>query len=152
MLEDEPRIAHPHDPFKRISVHASSRHVQVSLDGNVLGDSVRALMLLETHLPPRWYLPPDDVRLELLEPSEHHTTCAYKGVASYLSLPGVADNIGWRYPEPLDDALRVKDYVCFWSERTDLRVDGELQPRPITPFSTPTEIAEATETDRPVFG
>lgn len=141
LVEDEPRVGHPHDPFKRISVHACSRRVEVSLEGTLLASSDRTQLLLETHLPPRYYFPPEDVRLDLLEPSEHRTTCAYKGHASYFSLPGVAENICWHYDEPLDDALRVKGYLCFWAERTDHALDGEPQPRPVSPFSSPEEIA-----------
>ncbi len=138
-VEDEPRIAHPHDPFKRISVHASTRHVEVGLAESMLASSHRALMLVETHLPPRWYVPSEDVRMDMLVPSATTSECAYKGVASYLSLPGIADDIGWFYAEPLDDARRVRDHVCFWSERSDLWLDGEPQQRPITPWSTPEE-------------
>lgn len=151
LVEDEPRVGHPHDPFKRISVHASSRHVVVGLGDTVLGDTTRAQMLLETHLPIRWYLPMEDVRLDLLEPSHHTSTCAYKGHAAYFSLPGVAENIGWHYPEPLNDARRVAGHVCFWSERTDLTVDGVPQRRPVTPWSTREEQAAAAP-ERLEFG
>ncbi len=151
LVEDEPRVGHPHDPFKRISVHTSGRRVEVSLGGTVLASSDRAQVLVETHLPPRWYLPAEDVRTDLLVPSETTSTCAYKGHASYLSLPGVADDVAWTYPAPLDDARRVKDHVCFWSERTDLTLDGVPQPRPITPWSTPAEQQQAAA-DRLEFG
>ncbi len=150
-VEDEPRIAHPHDPFKRISVHASTRQVEVAVGGTVLASTHRALMLVETHLPPRWYVPPEDVRTDLLVPSTTTSECAYKGVASYLSLPGVADDIGWFYADPLDDAQRVRDHVCFWSERSDLTLDGVLQERPITPWSTPDEQRSAAP-ERLEFG
>jgi uncharacterized protein (DUF427 family) len=64
--------------------------------------------------------------MDLLTPSETHTVCAYKGQASYLSadLEGGAD-IAWFYPDPLDDAVPVRDLVAFWSERSHLTVDGE---------------------------
>jgi uncharacterized protein (DUF427 family) len=151
LAEDEPRVAHPHDPFKRISVHASSRRIEVSLDGTVLASTDRALMLAETHLPVRWYLPPDDVRTELLVPSDKTSSCAYKGHASYFSLATGQAAIAWTYRAPLDDALRVKDHLCFWSERTDLVVDGVAQDRPITPWSTPEEQRGAAA-DRLEFG
>ena len=55
-----------------------------------------------------------------------HTVCAYKGRASYLTadLQGGVD-IGWFYPDPLDDAVRVRDLVAFWSERCVVTVDGQ---------------------------
>ncbi len=81
---------------------------------------VGRLALYETSLPTRWYLPRDDVRIELLEPSTTHTVCAYKGEASYYSLAsGAAADVAWYYPEPMHDAARVRDHVCFYAERTD---------------------------------
>lgn len=123
--EDQPVMGHAHDPYKRIDVLASDRHVVVELDGTVLADSRAALGLFETALPPRWYIPPEDVRMDLLTPSETHTVCAYKGRASYLSSDlEDGQDIAWFYPEPLDDALRVRDHVAFWSERALVTVDG----------------------------
>ena len=154
LAEDEELVGHPHDPYKRIDVLRSQRPVEVSLDGTTLADTDDALVLLETHLPPRYYLPPGDVDLSRLAPSDTHSTCAYKGHASYLSTTDGQDagrDIAWTYPEPLDDALRVRDRIAFWNERTDIRVDGELQPRPVTPWSTPAEQA-ATHIERPEFG
>lgn len=134
--EDEPVMAHPHDPFKRIDVLRSSRHVRVEVGGTTVAESTRPTMLIETSLPVRWYLPRDDVRMDLLTPSETHTVCAYKGVASYLSAPGAPD-VAWFYPDPLHDALPVKDLVSFWRAAT-VEVDG-------TPVSTamPSEVAGA---------
>jgi uncharacterized protein (DUF427 family) len=121
--EDEPVMGHPRDPFKRIDVLRSDRQVRVELDGVVLAESSRARMLIETSLPVRWYLPREDVRMDLLTPSDHHTTCAYKGVASYLSAEG-APEVAWFYPDPLHDALPVRDLVSFWRPAAVL-VDGE---------------------------
>ncbi len=152
--EDEELFGHPRDPFKRIDVLASSRQVEVSVDGVELASSSWALMLFETHLPVRYYVPPSDVRMDLLAPSETRSTCAYKGVATYLSTRDGAESgqdIAWTYPDPLDDALRVRDHVCFWAERTDLVVDGEPIERPVTPWSRPEEQASA-DPDRLEFG
>ena len=123
--EDQPVMGHAHDPWKRIDVLASDRHVVVELAGTVLAESRRPLALFETPMIPRWYLPQADVRMDLLTLSQHHTVCAYKGRASYLSsdLEGGTD-IAWFYPDPLDDALRVRDHVAFWSERATVVVDG----------------------------
>ena len=86
----------------------------------------RPVALIETSLPTRWYLPPADVRMELLTPSETHTRCAYKGTASYASADGAPD-VAWFYPDPLHDALPVKDLLCFWRDAT-VEVDGEPVP------------------------
>ena len=153
LAEDEELVGHPHDPFKRIDVLRSRRRVEISLDGAVLASTEAALLLLETHLPIRYYIPPGDVTGSLV-PSDTRSTCAYKGHASYLS---TADgrpegrDIAWTYPDPLDDALRVRDHVAFWNERTVIRIDGELQRRPVTPWSTPDEQASA-DAERLEFG
>lgn len=122
--EDEPVMGHPHDPFKRVDVLRSDRHVRVEVGDEVLAESTRPTMLVETGLPVRWYLPRDDVRTDLLTPSQTHTVCAYKGVASYLSAEGAPD-VAWSYPDPLHDALPVKDLVCFWRPAV-VSVDGEV--------------------------
>jgi uncharacterized protein (DUF427 family) len=121
--EDEPVMGHPHDPFKRIDVLRSSRHVRVEVNGVVLAESSRPMMLIETSLPVRWYLPSPDVRMDLLTPSEKHTVCAYKGVASYVSADEAPD-VAWFYPDPLQEALRVKDLICFWRP-AQVYVDGQ---------------------------
>jgi uncharacterized protein (DUF427 family) len=144
--EEEVLVAHAHDPFKRIDVLASGSEVQVGLGGTVLASTTRAQLLLETHLPLRYYIPPEDVRMDLLEPSATTSACAYKGHATYLSTAdgsGAGRDIAWTYPDPLDDALRVQGHVAFWNERTDLVVDGEALPRPVTPWSRPEEQASA---------
>jgi uncharacterized protein (DUF427 family) len=154
LAEDEELVGHPHDPFKRIDVLTSHRHVEVSLDGTVLASTDNAQLLLETHLPVRYYIPPADVRFDVLVPSETRSTCAYKGHAGYLSTADGRSggrDIGWTYPDPLDDALRVRDHVAFWNERTDIRVDGELLRRPVTPWSQPSE-QEGADPERLEFG
>lgn len=120
--EDEPVMGHPHDPFKRIDVLRSSRQVRVEVDGFTVAESSRPKMLIETSLPVRWYLPYEDVRMDLLTRSETHTVCAYKGIASYFNA-GRALDVAWTYPEPLDDALRVQGMLCFWRGAT-VYVDG----------------------------
>lgn len=139
MEENQPVIGHPHDPFKRIDVLPSDRHVVVSLDGGQLAESRRPVALLETHLPLRWYLPREDVRMDLLEASEHRTICAYKGHAAYFSVPGSEQgrDVAWTYADPLHDALLVKNHICFFSERIDLVVDGVMLERPVTLWSKP---------------
>ncbi|WP_111765753.1 DUF427 domain-containing protein [Nakamurella deserti] len=123
--ENQPVVSHPHDPFARIDVLASERHIRVELGGRLLAESGRPVALFETGLPVRYYLPREDLRMDLLHPSPTRTTCAYKGVAGYVSadLPG-GDDIAWTYEDPLDDAARVRQLWAFWSERVELYVDG----------------------------
>jgi uncharacterized protein (DUF427 family) len=132
--EDELNVSHPRDPFHRIEIVHSSRPVRVELDGQVLAESSRPYLLFESMLPVRYYLPAEDVGRELLEPSDTHTACAYKGQASYLSLPDAPD-IAWTYTAPLREAAEVKDRIAFFNERVDLVIDGHPVPRPITPWS-----------------
>jgi uncharacterized protein (DUF427 family) len=134
LVEDEPAVAHPRDPYHRVDVYATSRRVRVLLEGECIADSARVTALFETGHPPRWYMPADDVRMDLLEPSELETQCAYKGRPSHFHALGHED-VAWAYPEPLSDAERVRGLIAFYGERVDLELDGELQERPRTQWS-----------------
>lgn len=136
--EDEEILSHPRDPFHRVDVRQGSRRVQLELDGHVLADSARPSLVFETNLPLRWYLPPEDVDLAMLGPSDTTTACAYKGVASYrsLSLPDrTVPDAAWTYPAPLPDAVQLTNLVCFFTERVDVTLDGVAQERLVSPWS-----------------
>ena len=136
--EDQRVVGHPHDPFSRIDILQASRHVVVSLDGVVLAESRRPTVLYETALPPRWYLPREDVRMDLLKPSDSRTVCAYKGFASYFSVVDGGEagkDVAWSYLDPLHEAAPVKDLISFFSELTDHEVDGQRLRRPRTEWS-----------------
>jgi uncharacterized protein (DUF427 family) len=136
--EDELVYVHPRSPYSRVDVLASSRRVQVMVDGIELADSSRPHILFETGLPPRYYLPLSDVRTELLAPSERVTQCPYKGTATYWSVQvgdRRYDDFAWMYRSPLAESAKVAGMVCFYNERVDLIVDGVPQERPRTPFS-----------------
>lgn len=122
--EDERLYGHARDPFRRIDARRSSRHVVVSVDDVVLAESRRPVVLFETGWQPRFYLPAEDVRLDLLSPSPTRTTCAYKGVTRHFSYGEHAD-VAWVYPDPLDDAPAIEGLICFYDERVDVVVDGE---------------------------
>jgi uncharacterized protein (DUF427 family) len=133
-LEEEQRqIGHAPDPFKRIDVRPSSRHVRVSIGGRLVADTTRAKALFETGLPTRWYIPREDVLVDL-DTSEHRTVCAYKGFATHFDVAGEGA-VAWSYPDPLNDAEPVKAMIAFYDERVDLEVDGERQERPVTQWS-----------------
>jgi uncharacterized protein (DUF427 family) len=132
--ETEEVFGHPRDPYHRIDLRQSDVSVRVSLDGQLLAETDRALVLFESNLPTRWYMPIDDVVAEI-EPTEKHTVCPYKGTASYYSVPVPGgEDLVWYYPEPLEEVVRIKGLVCFFNERVDLEVDGELQERPDSPW------------------
>ncbi|HWF73946.1 MAG TPA: DUF427 domain-containing protein [Solirubrobacteraceae bacterium] len=132
--EDEPNIGHPRDPFHRIEIVHSSRHVRVELDGAVLAESATPYLLFEPPLPVRYYLPPGDVRLDRLAPSETTTICAYKGHASYWSHEPRGD-VAWTYEEPLREAKEITGRIAFFNEHVDLVIDGTALARPVTPWS-----------------
>src|SRR5918912_96383 len=101
--EDDQVFVHARDPYHRVDVLRSSRHVRVELDGKPVAETRRPLLLLETGLPPRWYIPRADVRFELLRPTETVTRCPYKGRASYFSARiGDTDHadVAWSYETP----------------------------------------------------
>ena len=136
--EDEPIVGHPRDPFSRIDIRRSSRHVRVELDGHVLAESWRPTLLFEGafHFA-RFYLPKEDVQAELL-PSDTRTVCAYKGRATHYSVRAETSNgadVAWSYQEPLVDSRQIGGLVAFYQERTDLILDGQRLPRPRTPWS-----------------
>ncbi|HST64194.1 MAG TPA: DUF427 domain-containing protein [Mycobacteriales bacterium] len=136
--EDEQRIGHPRDPYSRIDVLPSSRHVRIERDGVLLAESDRPALLFETGLPVRYYLPAEDVRVPL-EDSALTTICSYKGVASYKSvrMPDgtVLDDLVWYYPAPFNDAAPVKDLLAFYDEKVDVTVDGARRGQPRTEWS-----------------
>jgi uncharacterized protein (DUF427 family) len=126
--EDEEILGHPRDPYTRIDVRESSRHVRVWLDGEPIAESWRPKLLFETSLPERIYLPRPDVRTDLLERSRTATYCPYKGHASYWSLRGGGEavpDLAWSYGDPFPEAIKVRDHLSFLHERLQVEVDGE---------------------------
>jgi uncharacterized protein (DUF427 family) len=135
--EDEPAIVHARDPYQRIDILDTSRHVKVSLEGELLAETTRARVLFETSLPPRWYIPREDVSAELVD-SDTITGCAYKGFASYWSVRvggELEDDLIWTYGEPRREAEQIRGYLAFFNERVDIEIDGEPQRRPETQWS-----------------
>lgn len=136
--EDEPVYTHARDPYTRVDILASSRHVEVAVDGTTVADSHQPRILFETGLPPRYYLPLTDVRLDLLVPSAAASHCPYKGTATYWTLDtGTARHVDlvWIYRSPLPESQKIAGLACFYNEKVDLTIDGVPQPRPRTKFS-----------------
>ena len=142
--EDEEVFTHARDPYHRVDILRSSRHIEVILNGVTVAESHRPTLLFETGLPTRYYLPLTDVRTELLRPSGSSTSCPYKGTASYWSLEVQGErfeDVVWTYPSPLPESARIAGLACFYNERVDIRVDGVLQEQPTSPFSRPAAAA-----------
>jgi uncharacterized protein (DUF427 family) len=131
--EDEPLLGHARDPYHRIDMRRTSRPVRIERDGALLAESTRAVLLWETSLPTRFYLPREDVAADA-RPGDRRTTCAYKGHASYLSFD-VGENLAWTYEDPLPEAAGVTGLVAFFDELVDVTFDGERRERPKTHFA-----------------
>lgn len=131
--EDEEVFVHARDPYTRVDILASSRHVRVERDGAVLADTTHARGLFETGLPVRWYIPKVDVRMDLLVATDTVSHCPYKGQAEYWSAQvdgRLVKDLAWSYPWPLPESEKIAGLISFYNERVDLFVDGELQERP----------------------
>jgi len=138
-LEEEEEVAgHPRDPHKRVEAIASSRHIAVALNGVLLADSRNPVLLFETDLPTRYYVPREDVNIDALSPSTNHSLCPYKGVADqYWDVRGqpAARNIAWSYAKPFPAVGKVADKIAFYNELVDITVDDMPQQRPVSVFS-----------------
>jgi uncharacterized protein (DUF427 family) len=124
--EDEEVIVHPHDPYHRIEVLSSSRNVRVRIGGELFAESTRPRILFETSLPPRYYLPREDIRMGGLEPSDLRTGCAYKGWATYwdaTTSTGLVPAVAWSYLEPMREGEPIRDLLCFFQERQEIEVE-----------------------------
>jgi uncharacterized protein (DUF427 family) len=136
--EDEPVYTHARDPYTRVDVLTSSRHVRIDLDGTTLAESHAPRILFETRLPVRYYLPMTDVDQRLLRPSEATTRCPYKGEANYFSVEvdgRLHRNLIWVYRSPLPESQKIAGMAGFYTERTELWVDGVRQDGPRNPFA-----------------
>jgi uncharacterized protein (DUF427 family) len=136
--EDEEVFTHPRDPYTRIDVLASSRHVRVEVDGTTVAESTSPRLLFETGLPVRYYLPKTHVRMDLLTPTGTVSHCPYKGQAEYWSVrtgERVHDDLAWSYRAPFPESQKIAGLITFYDEKTDVYVDGARQERPRTKFS-----------------
>ncbi|EXJ89873.1 hypothetical protein A1O3_02940 [Capronia epimyces CBS 606.96] len=124
-------LYHPKDPFHRVDILPSGRHVRVELDGVVLADTGAeggVMSLWETRFPARWYLPPTAVKWEHLRPSDTHTGCPYKGQASYYhAVVGGKEtrDVVWWYPNPTAESALIAGLLCFYPDKVDIWVDGK---------------------------
>jgi uncharacterized protein (DUF427 family) len=137
--EGEEVFVHARDPYKRIDVLESSRHVEIVVGGETVADTRHPRLLFETGLPTRYYIPKLDVRMGLLTPTSTSTSCPYKGDASYWSVEAggrTYDDIVWSYRFPLPEVAKIANLLCFFQEKVSaVVVDGEEAPRPLTASS-----------------
>jgi uncharacterized protein (DUF427 family) len=109
------------DPYHRIDVRQTSAHVTVRANGETVAESDRALLLFETGLPPRAYLPLDDVREELLTQTDTTSVCPYKGTASYWSI-GALEDVAWSYRDPIPEAGGIEGLISFLGDGVEVEV------------------------------
>jgi len=128
--EDEEVFLHPRDPYHRVDAVPSSRHIQVLIDGETVAETQRPVLIFETDIITRYYIPQADVRMDLMIPTTTQSICPYKGFASYLSVKLNGDtyeDVVWTYPDPIPEMPKIKDLMAFWPEkdkRIQILVDG----------------------------
>ncbi len=136
--EAEEIFVHPHNPYHRIDILQSTRHVKVVIMDEVIAETNAPVLLFETGLPTRYYFPKLDVRSKYLQKSKLKTGCAYKGWASYYTVKignQEAKNVCWHYDFPASEMSKIATLIAFFNERVDIYVDGLLQEKPRTLWS-----------------
>ena len=120
--EDERILGHAADPYHRIDIRQTSRHLVVRHADRVVADSKRPLVLYESGFAPRWYVPRDDIDLPALTPVELETFCPYKGVCSYYDI-GEARQAAWSYRHAYTEVGRISDFVSFEPDLVTVHID-----------------------------
>jgi uncharacterized protein (DUF427 family) len=108
------------------------------VNGVLVAETDRPKVLFETGLPPRYYIPKEDVRQDVLLESEKRTRCPYKGIAAYRSVEAGGErfeDLVWYYPDPIPEAAKIEGLLAFFNEKVDLEVNDEIQERPRTQWS-----------------
>jgi uncharacterized protein (DUF427 family) len=108
-------------PEHRVEVERANERVKVTFNGEVIADTTDAIRLREAEYPPVYYVPRQDVKMDRLIRTEHHTYCPFKGNASYFTLSSghTAENAVWSYEEPYDEVIAIKDHLAFYPDRVD---------------------------------
>lgn len=124
-------LGHPRDPYRRVDIFLSSRHVCWKVDSVMIANSTRALLVAETGMPGRWYLPRWDVNPSVLHRTDTRTVCPYKGFAEYFSVTVEgserADAV-WSYPSPLPESARLAGMLSADPTLIQVSVDGHVAP------------------------
>jgi uncharacterized protein (DUF427 family) len=122
--EDERILGHAADPYHRIDIRRTSRHLVVRDGDQLVADTHTPLVLYESGFAPRWYVPRADIKADALEPVEGQTFCPYKGLASYYNV-GDTQTAAWSYRAPFEEVERIADFVSFYPEKLTITIDGE---------------------------
>lgn len=112
-VEEDRVVGHVRDPFHRVDAHVSTREAVVRVGGTEVARTPRPVLIFETGLPLRVYVPPADIVPDAIAPgSGKRSLCPYKGEATYWTVAGVRD-AAWSYETPLPDALRAQGHLSF---------------------------------------
>ncbi len=133
-IEPQPGQESVWDYPKPPSYHPVANHIRIEFNGEIIAETDRAIRNLQTGIPPVYYIPREDVRIDWLTPTERHSHCRYKGDADYWTVQvgeRTASNIAWSYPDPLPEAMSIKDYVAFYAHVVEATVDGEKVEPPV---------------------
>ncbi len=125
----------------RLIIEPGGKRVRVEFNGAAVAESERVLIMHETGYPPVTYVPREDVRMDLLRPSEHRTHCPFKGDASYWTIEvgdRRAENAAWSYQDPHEEAAIVKDHIAFYWDRIDAWFEDDEQVIEQPPAAVPT--------------
>ena len=115
------------NPGHTITITSSDVHVEVRVDGEKIAETDHAVLLEETGMPTRYYMRPEEIRMDLFRPTTFKTQCPFKGEASYWTLElngAMHDGIVWSYESPIADAQAINGLLCFYNDRVDLTVDS----------------------------
>lgn len=130
---------HPKDPYKRIEILQALRQIEVKVHGKTVAKSPSSMHLHETSLITRFYLPLASVDQSVLRKSDLVTHCPYKGDAEYYDVvidgQEVVKNSVWYYRNPTQESAGIAGLVCFYNEKVDIILDGELLERPKSAFA-----------------
>lgn len=121
--EDERILGHAADPYHRIDVRTTSRHLTVHAGERLVAETDAPLVLYESGFAPRWYVPSADVHAPAIARVEHQTFCPYKGIASYYDVEGV-ERAAWSYRAPIDEMARIAQLISFEPDRVTVTIDG----------------------------
>jgi uncharacterized protein (DUF427 family) len=121
--EDERIVGHAADPYHRIDIRQSSRHLVVKDGGKLVADTTRPLVLFESGFAPRWYVPREDIIENALVPVEGQTFCPYKGLASYYDI-GDRKRAAWSYVRAWPEVARVSNFVSFEPDEIEVFLDN----------------------------
>jgi uncharacterized protein (DUF427 family) len=121
-IEPEPGQESVWDYPRPPRLEDSSKRIRVVFNGVTIADTRRAKRILETSHPPVYYVPHEDVRMDLLAPARGTTYCEWKGAASYCALTvdgKMVERAAWRYPQPNARYAAIKDYIAFYPGKMD---------------------------------